>query len=284
MPVSSISGAAHGDITDYRRDYSNQSAIARAGAIACHKVGGADEDIVLYGEATAGEVIGPILSTSKDPTLTDYLPTDGTGVCNASVAMRPGMANFILAANSGAVIPGDYLIPTGTVGAVMPRPAGSNVPPVGRSLQTIADSASERYCFAEVLSPGIGVTGQRISGFGADVPADDDYLVGYYANHVGTTPQHLFACPAAGIIRNLYVKSKTAPGGVLVVTYTVMKSSDGGATFSATALTCTITGTATEGADNTHAVAVAKGDILGIRVTSANVGTADESNANFIFE
>lgn len=283
MAVSSISGAAHGDVSDYRRDFSNQSAIARAGAVMCHKVGGADEDVVVYGEASAGEVIGPCMSTSKDPTLTDYLPTDGTGVCNLSVAMAPGETNLILAANSGAVIPGDYLIPTGVVGAVIPRPAGSNIPPVGRALQAVADSASERYVFAEILTPGIGTTGQRVSGFGNNAPANNNYVIGYFGNHTATaTP--LFVAPAAGIIRNLYVKLKTAGGAGKTLTYTVRKSSDGGATFADTALTCDVTGTATEGADNTNKVAVSKGDLLAIRITSADVGAADSTFANFIFE
>jgi hypothetical protein len=223
------------------------------------------------------------MSTSKDPTLTDYMATDGTGVCGLSVAMRPGMANFILAANSGAVAVGDYLIPTSTVGAVIPRPAGSNIPPVGRALEAKADSASERYIFGEILSPGIGTTGHRVSGFGANAPVNNDYLNVHFANHTATATG-LFVAPATGIIRNLYIKSKTAPGAGKTLTYTVRKSSDGGATYSDTTLVATITGTNTEGADNTNKPAVTKGDLLAIRMTSADVGTADSSFANFIFE
>lgn len=287
MGVASISEggnqAAHGDIGEYHFNWSNQSTIARAGAIACHKTTGAAEDIVLYGETGAGEVIGPIRSTSKDPTLTDYLPTDGTGCCGVDIVQRPARTNLIAAASSGAIAVGDYLIPTGAVGAVIPRPAGSNIPPVGRALQAVADNASERYVFAEVLTPGIGTTGHRVSGFGNNAPANNDYVNVHVANHTATaTP--LFVAPAAGIIRNLYVKLKTAGGAGKTLTYTVRKSSDGGATWADTALTCAVTGTATEGADNTNKVAVAKGDLLGIRVTSADVGAADSTFANFIFE
>lgn len=287
MGVSSISEnstpAAHGDVGDYAFDWSNQSSIARAGAIACHKVGGAAEDIVLYGEATAGEVIGAIRTTSKDPTLTDYLATDGTGVCGTNVVQRPARTLLIAAANSGQITVGDYLIPTGAVGAVIPRPAGSNIPPVARALQTLADSASERYVYAEMLAPGIGTTGQRVMGWGANAPTTGYSMASSNANHVnGNTP--LFVAPAAGKIRNLYAKGKTAPGSGKTVTFTVHKSSDGGATYSATALTCGVVGTATEGADNTHVVDVAKGDLLQIIVTTADVGALDADYANFIFE
>jgi hypothetical protein len=287
MGVSSISEnsipAAHGDIGDYAFDWSLQSSIGRAGAIACHKVGGAAEDVVLYGETGYGEVIGPIRTTSKDPTLTDYLPADSTGGCGVNIVQRPARTNFILAASSGAVAVGDYLIPTGVVGAVIPRPAGSNIPPVARALQAVADSASERYVYAEVLTPGIGTTGHRVSGFGNNAPANNDYVNVQVANHTATaTP--LFVAPVAGIIRNLYVKLKTAGGAGKTLTYTVRKSSDGGGTWADTALTCSVTGTATEGADNSNKVSVSKGDLLAIRVTSADVGAADSTFANFIFE
>lgn len=284
MGVTSISGAAHGPISDYRFNWSNKSAIMRLGAIACHKVGGNAEDIVVYGEATAGEVIGPVLQMDREPTLTDYLPTDGDGVCSVAVAQRPARTNLILAANSGAVTFGDYLIPTSTVGAVIPRPAGSNIPPVARALESKADSASERYIYAEVLTPGIGTTGQRVSGIASDAPANAKSLNLHYTT-LAASEVPLFVVPVAGIIRNLYAKMKTAPGAAKTVTYTVKKSSDGGATWSNTTLTCDVAGTNTSASDNAHAPAVAAGDFLAITITSADVGAAaGPTGANFIFE
>lgn len=283
MGVPSITGAAHGDITDYRRDFSNQSSIARAGAIACHKTSGSDEDIVLYGETGAGEVIGPIVSTSKDPTLTDYLPTDGTGVCGVSVAMAPGESNFILAASSGAVAVGDFLIPTGAVGAVIPRPVGSTVPPVAKALQAVADAASERYIFAEILTPGIGRTGQRIAGFGADAPVNNYYLTAPGQNHVNAAVV-IGVALADGFISNLEVNTEAAPGASKTITYTVHKGVNK-AGLAATALTCDVAGASSRlGEDKTHRVAVSKGDVLAIKVTSADVGSATASYASFTIE
>lgn len=283
MGVNSISGAYHGPVGDYHFDWSNKSSIMRMGAIMCHKVGGAAEDVVVYGEATAGEIIGPCLGMGRDPALTSYLPVDGDGICSAAAAQSPARSDFILAANSGAVAVGDYLIPTGAVGAVIPRPIGSSIPPVGRAVVAVADSASERYIYGEVLTPGIGTTGQRIMGWGNNAPTNNYSMASSNANHVnGHTP--LFVVPAAGVIRNLFVKGKTAGGAGKTITFTVHKSSDGGTTWTATTLTCALTGTNTTASDTTHAPAVAAGDLLEIIVTSADVGALDADYANFIYE
>lgn len=286
MGVPSISenstSAAHGDIADYRFDWSNQSAIARAGAVACHKVGGNAEDIVLYGETAYGEVIGPILSTSKDPTLTDYLPTDGTGCCGTSIGQRPGRTNFIAAANSGAIAVGDFLIPTGAVGAVIPRPAGSNVAAVAKALQAVADSSSERYVFAEMLTPGGGRGGQRIQGFGADAPTTNHWLTAPGGNHAAAEVV-LGIAEADGFISNLEANTGTAPGAGDTVTYTVWKGVNI-AGLAATALTCGVSETSRIGEDKTHRVAVSKGDVFVIKVTTAAAGAAASSAASFTIE
>lgn len=283
MGVSTISGAAHGPVADYRFDWSNQSSIMRVGALMCHKVGGNDGEVVVYGEATAGEVIGPCLSMKYGTSLTEYLPTDGTGICSVSAPQRPGRADFILAASQGALVPGDYLIPTGTVGAVKKRPAGSNQPPVAKVLYAIANLAAEQYIYAEVLTGGGASSGIKISAFGADAPATNKWLSVNFANHANAA-QHLFLVPATGKIRDLVVRGKTAPGAGKTITYTVHKSSDGGATFVATALTVDMVATAGPFADNTHIVDVTQGDVLAIKVTSADVGLADLSNATFAYE
>lgn len=288
MGVPSISenstAAAHGDIADYRFDWSNQSAIARAGAVACHKVGGNAEDIVLYGETGYGEVIGPILSTSKDPTLTDYLPTDGTGCCGTSIGQRPGRTNYIVAGSSGAIAVGDLLIPTGAVGAVIPRPIGSVIPAVAKALQAVANSSSEQYIFAEILTPGGGGVGNRITGYGSDAPVNAKFLNAHYTT-IANAAVPLFVCPAAGRIRDLFVKIKTAGGAGKTVTYTVQKSTNGGTSFADTTLTCGVVGTATTGSDTTHQPTVAAGDLLAIAITTADAGTADGPElATFRFE
>lgn len=286
MGVSSISEnstpAAHGDIGDYAFDWSLQSSIGRAGAIVCHKVGGAAEDVVLYGETGYGEVIGPIRTTSKDPTLTDYLPTDSTGCCGVNVVQRPARTNFILAANSGAVAVGDFLIPTGAVGAVIPRPVGSTVPPVGKALQAVADSASERYCYGEVLTPGTGRDGHRIQGFGVDAPANNKWLSAPAANHANAAVI-LGVAEADGFISNLQVNTEVAAGAGKAITYTVHKGVNA-AGLAATALTCDAGGTSRLAEDKTHRVAVSKGDVFAIKVTSADVGAATASYASFTIE
>jgi len=72
-----------------------------------------------------------------------------------------------------------------------------------------------------------------------------------------------------GILRNLYTSLVTAPGGTDTVAFTVRKSSDNGATWSATTLTCTTTGTAKGSSDTTHTPAVTAGDLLSVQMVSS---------------
>jgi acetylornithine/succinyldiaminopimelate/putrescine aminotransferase len=103
----------------------------------------------------------------------------------------------------------------------------------------------------------------------------DEVMTGFRVALGGA--QALYAQALPGFAPDVSVFGKT-------LTYTVRKSSDGGGTWADTALTCSVTGTATEGADNSNKVSVSKGDLLAIRVTSADVGAADSTFANFIFE
>lgn len=78
-------------------------------------------------------------------------------------------------------------------------------------------------------------------------------------------------CSTAGTIDSLYVKLSGAPGtGGSGKSYTFTLRKNG----VDTALTCTITDTATTGNDTGHSVSFAAGDILTIGVTPANTPTA----------
>ncbi len=81
----------------------------------------------------------------------------------------------------------------------------------------------------------------------------------------------------AGVLRRLYANLLTAPGGADTVAFTIQKSSDNGATWSDTTLTCTITGAAKGNSDTTHAPAVAAGDLLAVKMVSSAATAADPS-------
>lgn len=70
--------------------------------------------------------------------------------------------------------------------------------------------------------------------------------------------------PAGGIFSNLYVVLVTAPGTGTSFTFTLMKNGV------ATALTTTVSDTATTGNDTSHAVSVSPSDTVSIQTTPAN--------------
>lgn len=74
-------------------------------------------------------------------------------------------------------------------------------------------------------------------------------------------------------VRNLSVSLVTAPGGADTVAATVMKSADNGDTWSALAVTCTISAAAKTATDLVNTATLDAGDIIGIRFVSS-AGTA----------
>lgn len=79
---------------------------------------------------------------------------------------------------------------------------------------------------------------------------------------------------AGETIRNLNAWATTAPGGADTGIYTVQKSSDNGATWTDTTLTATISAAGKAASDLTHAVVLAAGDLLAIKVVSSNTTLA----------
>ncbi len=98
----------------------------------------------------------------------------------------------------------------------------------------------------------------------------------------GTGPGLAFSAAAVALyvarftgetIRNLSVSLTTAPGGADTVIVAVMKSSDNGATYSATAVTCTISAAAKAATDLVNTASLTAGDIVAVRAISS-AGTA----------
>ena len=102
-----------------------------------------------------------------------------------------------------------------------------------------------------------------------------------YMNRGAATVAASAVCVAtvtrAGVLRRLYANLLTAPGGTDTVAFTIQKSSDNGATWSDTTLTCTVTGTAKGNSDTTHAPSVAAGDLLAVKMVSSAATAADPS-------
>ena len=89
----------------------------------------------------------------------------------------------------------------------------------------------------------------------------------------------------SGTAKNLHCWLGTAPGGTTNNVFTVFQSATGNTTGgSATALTCTITGTAFDCKDNTHTFAVAAGDMLSIGRTATAGSPALSQTGGCVFE
>lgn len=286
MGVASISGADRGDHAEYVWNWSNQSSIMRYGALVAHKIGGNAREVLVAGEsASAGEIIGPCLQGSTEPSLSTYLPVDGTGATGIAVAQAPARAHYIVAPNN-AVAEGDLLIPTGTTGQVKPRPAGSNVQPVAKALQAVSSSASEQYVQGEALTPATGKVRQWIMAAGVNAATADYYLGDRSSNHVNpaaakNTPV-IFQAIQDCTLKHFRASLEIAAGGAKVVNYLIKKGADAAAANAAAAsLTLTVTDPAKTASDDTTEISLTAGQCVVIKLTSADVGAAEHSRVQF---
>lgn len=286
MGVSSISGADRGVHAEYAWNWSNQSSIMRFGALVAHKIGGNAREVLVSGEsASAGRVIGFALGGSTEPGLTTFLAVDGTGVTSLGVAQAPARVTVILVAGE-TVAEGDLLIPSGSVGALIKRPAGSTVPPVAKALQAVTGGASEMYCQAECLISGASADARFVvTGDATDTMTADYYVPksGVHANPgaAKNTPV-LFYAPAACTISNFRVGLEVAPGATKTVTFNFKKGNTAAAANAAAAsVTVAIADTNTSNTNDTDSISLAAGQVLVCKVTSADVGAAEHSKIAF---
>lgn len=258
----------------------NQDATLRSYSLAYCKVGGLEGEIVRSGNAAAGTFRGVVNTLTPEPLASGAIAAGE----EVTVVRAPGLISVFFAPST-TFADGDLLIDNGS-DQVIPLPQGSTSPAIGVCTVTKTTGSSEELGQMELIGAGgLGSrVGAQVSAFGVNAPTDGYYLVRTFGNH-NNGAVGLEVANAAGRIKNLFVKLNTAGGAGKTLTWTVMKSSDGGATWTATALTLSITGTATSGKTAAGlSAAVAQGDILGIRVNSVDVGTAVGSYASFQLE
>ncbi len=282
MAVLPITGAEKGDHADYAWLWSNRSSIARFGALMAHKLTGNPGEVVVNGEALSGKIIGPCLK--GPPEGTTNLTADSAGVRTLPIAERPAHAHYLVAPNNG-ITEGDYLIPTGTTGQVKPRPAGSNAEPVAKALESKASSVSEQTIYAEVMTPAAGSGGFWVQADGTDT-LTANYYVAKSGAHVNpgaakNTPIILQALQDC-VLSNFRVGLDVAAGGSKVITYNFKKGATAAlANAAAASLTLAITDPALFNVDDTNTISLLAGEVLVIKITSADVGTAEHSRVAF---
>jgi len=287
MGFAQITGGGYGIVADYRHNWRNVDTTARGCAIMCRKVGGTtDYDVVVYGNAAAGKVIGPLLTEAPAPELSTYLPVDAIGTLGVAIAQAPARCNLILAANN-AVTAGDYLVPTGTVGAVIPRPAGSTLPPIAQAVVSQAASTTEVYLYSELLPlPVAG--GQVVMAEGGDAATANYYLGAPGSAHINpaaakNTPV-VFRAIAPCTLGNFRAQVDVAPGGGNGISYEIKKGATAAAANAAAAsVTLAIATTATSTSDDTSTISLAAGDCVVVKdiATGGGVGTAEHSMVQF---
>lgn len=206
-----------------------------------------------------GPTAGSGVPTSENPDAVD-IQTQGQGIA-------------LLAANKSVLI-GDPIEASNTSGHAQARTRwGTSGPVLGFSRQRKTAGASPTR-FEVNLVPHYVEIVQPITGGseGSAIGAATKYLAAPGVA-VAAAQIPLFVARKACVLRDLAASLKTAPGGADTAIFTVQKSSDNGATWSDTALTCTISAAAKAASDLTNAVNLAVGDLVAIKVVSS-AGTA----------
>lgn len=184
-----------------------------------------------------------------------------------------GIAKTWLAANAGAILPGDQLVPDTAGRLVKRRKFTSSANLVGFAMQKRTNSASPLAIETLLLPMQVEVVCPITGSTNTTLGAATKYLVSPGAAAANAqVPLHVVDAGAqGGKLRNLRCSLTTAPGGTDTVVFTVQKSSDNGATWVDTTLTCTITGNAKSAndIDESHATAVADGDLIAIKAVSS---------------
>lgn len=121
-----------------------------------------------------------------------------------------------------------------------------------------------------------------VTGAGLDAAgAATKYLTAVGQNHAAAQVVLCVVPEGFTNIHSLYVSLVTAPGGSDTYAVTVQKSTDNGATWSNTALTCTVTGANKSNSDTTNRPTVAAGNLLAIKAVSS-AGTAAAATASLV--
>jgi hypothetical protein len=286
MPINSFGSiAGRGDRTDYRWGAVNADANTRLYSIMCHKVGGQPGEVVVNGHASAGEFAGINTTAPAEPISTNTLEdlaTLGVRAKNLTLALPPARVNLWAAPNT-VFAEGDKLFADGRNDRVKVMPVGSSAQVIAICKEAKTTGADPETIQGELIAPGTIAGGYNVSAFGIDGVTDAKWLSVTWSNHAASV-QGLFMAPADGVIKNLTAKLKTAAGGGKTITVTVHRSTDGGATFSATLLLVNIVDPAVIASNIANRVTVTKGDIFAIKVTTADPGAAAGLSAVFQYE
>ena len=212
--------------------------------------------------------VGVEPNTAGDATLPDLL-----------LAQKQGIAHALVPSGTSAS-EGDQAW-TNALGKFIKRvPYSFSGFVAGQFDESFTAGSSDEWRGIELIPQVIEVCRPVLSGCTGTITADTKYM-GDRSQAKAAAQVPRYAVRFTGEkIRNLWVSLITAPGGVDTVVVTVQKSSDDGATWSDTALTCTVTGAAKSNSDLTHVVSLTAGDLLAVKAVSS-AGTAADCTVVF---
>lgn len=118
----------------------------------------------------------------------------------------------------------------------------------------------------------------------ADTAAATVYLGGAGQGAAAASQIVLHVASAAQTLRALTCGFGTAPGGVVSDVVTVVKSSDQGATWSDTTVTCTVTGASKTCSDTAHTPTLAAGDWVGVKIVRDGLSVSAAYNCQVVVQ
>lgn len=252
------------------------------GTVACVYTAGTDLDVVSPDNASASAVVGLVMSAGTLTSGSYSAPAVGDPLA----IQRFGQGVGLLAANQtitrgqklGAV-PGTG----GQLGAFIP---GQGMKFVGIAAQSKTTTSTPLYLEVDLNCNPKDAHALLASGFASTTFQNaTKYLSAPGTGAASASAVALAVVPAGGgSLANLVAADTTAPGGTDSDQYIVYRNplvSGAYTGWAATALTCTITGTAVEAKDVTHQVAVNEGDLLAIAVVASATSLGAGRNASF---
>lgn len=189
---------------------------------------------------------------------------------------RQGLTRVLLK-NGTSSTRGGKLIASATLGYVQPYTDFSFSAWILGTAEEAATADSTSYHVEAYIQPFLQAVVRPVNaGCAGTITAATKYLGDVSQAKASAQVVRYMARFTGEVIRNLSCNLVTAPGGTDTVAFTVQKSSDNGATWSDTALTATITGTAKSATDLTHTETLTAGDLLAVKAVSS-AGTAADA-------
>jgi len=245
-----------------------QSSIIEGAVVQYQTASTDDNDVILPTAANQFNIAGVSMGAGSIPLGTAVSGSDFVAV------QKLGRAKVLLTAST-TVTRGQQAVVADSTGRTTFRTQWStSAQVIGYYAQSHTSGSTAEYVMVDLALAPVEIC-MPVTGFCVTAPgAATKYLVSVNSGAGAASAVPLIVAPFAGTIRNLMASATTAPASTDTLIFAVYRnplSAGAYGGYATSALTCTITGTAVQAADNTHTVAVTAGDLLAIQCVSSNV-------------